>query len=86
MVIEANCAKEELKEKLKKKDEDLKRQEQNLIDWEHHLDVREWRIDNDDDGLSKLMKDLRVKEGVIDTKNDELRKMKREMDEHIFFC
>ena len=69
MVIEANCAKEELKEKLKKKDEDLKRQEQNLIDWEHHLDVRERRIDNDDDGLSKLIKDLRVKESVIVNKD-----------------
>ena len=41
MVFDAKHEKEELKEKLKKKDEDLKKQEKNLIDWEHHLDVRE---------------------------------------------
>ena len=40
-MFNAKCEKEELKEKLKKKDEDLKKQEKNLIDWEHHLDVRE---------------------------------------------
>ena len=84
MVIEANCAKDELKEKLKKKVEELKRQEQTLTDWEHHLDVRERRMDNDDDGLSKLMKDLRVKESVIVNKDDEIIRMKHEMDDHIF--
>ena len=30
------------------------------------------------------MKDLRVKDSVIDTKNDEIRRMMRDMDEHIF--
>ena len=84
MVFDAKCEKEELKEKLKKKDEDLKKQEQNLKDWEHHLDVRERQIDNEDESLSKLIKDLRVKDSVIDIKNDELRRMKREMDECIY--
>ena len=55
MVLSANKAKDELKEKLKNKVEELKRQEQNLADWEHHLDVRERKLDNDDDGLSKLI-------------------------------
>ena len=83
MVIEANRAKDELKEKLKKKVEDLKRQEQTLADWEHHLDVRERRLDKDDDGLSKLMRDLRVKESVIFNKDDEIRRMRCEMDNHV---
>ena len=30
------------------------------------------------------MKELRVKDSVIDMKNDELRRMKREMDERIY--
>ena len=70
MVLSANKAKDELKEKLKKKVEELKREQQNLADWEHHLDVREQKLDNDDDGLSKLMRDLRVKESVRVTKDD----------------
>ena len=40
MVLSANKAKDELKEQLKKKVEELKRQEQNLKDWQHHLDLR----------------------------------------------
>ena len=83
MIIEANRAKDELKEKLEKKVEDLKRQEQTLADWEHHLDVHERWLDNDDDGLSKLMRDLRLKESVIVNKDDEIRRMRREMDNHI---
>ena len=38
------------------------------MDWEHHVDIRERQIDNQDDGLSKLMKDLRVKDSVIMTR------------------
>ena len=83
MVLSANRAKDELKEKLKKKVEELKRQEQILADWEHHLDVRERKLDDDDDGLSKLMRDLRVKESVIVTKDDEIRRMRHEMDNHV---
>ena len=30
------------------------------------------------------MKDLRVKDSVIDTKNDEIRRMKCEMYEHVY--
>ena len=83
MVLSANGAKDELKEKLKKKVEELKRQEQNLADWEHHLDVRERRLDNDDDRLSKQMQDLRVKESVIVNKDDEIRRMRCEIDNNI---
>ena len=30
------------------------------------------------------MKDLRVKDGVIDSKNDEIRGLKHEMDERVY--
>ena len=48
LLISANKAKDELKEQLKKKVEELKRQEQNLQDWQHHLDVRERKLDDGD--------------------------------------
>ena len=34
--------------------------------------------------MSKMMKDLRIKDGVIDSKNDEIRGLKREMDERVY--
>ena len=52
MVLSAIKAKDELKEQLKKKVEELKRQEQNLKDWQHHLDIRERKLDDGDEGLS----------------------------------
>ena len=39
MVISAKKARDELKEQLKKKVEELRRQEEALKDWQHHLDV-----------------------------------------------
>ena len=83
MVILANKAKDELKEKLKKKVEELKRQEQNLIDLLHHLDVRERRLDNDDDGLTKLMRELRVKETAVVYKDAKICRMRHEMDDNV---
>ena len=83
MVLSANKARDELKEKLKKKVEELKRQEQNLKDWQHHLDVCERKLDNDDEGLTKLMRELRVKETTIVDKDAEIRRMKREMDNSV---
>ena len=41
MVFDARREKEELKMELKKRNEEWLKQEQNLRDWEHHLDIRE---------------------------------------------
>ena len=84
IVFDARHEKEELKMELKKKNEEWLKQERNLRDWEHHLDVRERQIDNKDDSVSKMMKDLRIKDDVIDSKNDEIRGLKCEMDERVY--
>ena len=34
--------------------------------------------------MSKIMKDLRIKDDVINSKNDEIRGLKREMDERVY--
>ena len=62
MVISANKARDEMKEQLKKKVEELRRQEVVLGDWQHHLDVRERKLDDGDEGLLNLMRELYVKE------------------------
>ena len=40
MVLSATKARDEMKEQLKRKVEELKRKEEALLDWQHHLDVR----------------------------------------------
>ena len=84
MVFDARRKEEELKRELKDRNEQWLKQERNLRDWEHHLDVRERQIDNKDDSASKMMKNLRIKDNMIDSKNDEIRGLKREMDERVY--
>ena len=54
-----------------------------MQDREHLLNVRERRIDVSDDHMSKLMKDLRIKEDKIDSQSNEIRQLKREIDESV---
>ena len=84
MVFDARRREEELKRELKDRNDQWLKQERNLRDWEHHLDVRERQIDNKDDSVSKMMKDLRIKDDMIDSQNDEIRGLKREMDERVY--
>ena len=44
------------------------------------MDVQECKLDDGDEGLSKLMRELRVKETTIVDKDAEIRRMKRELD------
>ena len=76
MVLSATKARDEMKEKLKRKVEELVRKEAALLDWQHHLDVRERKLDDGDEGLSNLMRELRVKETEIVDKDAEIRRMK----------
>ena len=43
-----------------------------MKEWEAHLDIRERKLDNKDSGVERMMKDLRIKEDEIDSKNAEI--------------
>ena len=51
MVLLATKARDEMKEQLKRKVEELVRKEAALLDWQHNLDVRERKLDDGDEGL-----------------------------------
>ena len=83
MVLSLTKDRDEMKEKLKRKVDELVRKEAALLDWQHHLDVRERKLDDGDEGLSNLMRELRVKETEIVDKDAEIRRMKKELDNHV---
>ena len=83
MVLSVTKARDEMKEQLKRKVEELKRKEEALLDWQHHLDVRERKLDDGDEGLSNLMRELRVKETVIVDKDIEIRRIRKELDDSV---
>ena len=83
MVLSLTKEKDEMKEKLKRKVEELVRKEAALLDWQHHLDVREWKLDDGYEGLSNLMRELRVKETEIVDKDAEICRIKKDLDNHV---
>ena len=84
MVFDARQKEDEAKREWKDRNEQWLKQERNLREWEAHLDIRERQLDNKDDGVAKMMKDLRIKDDEIDSKNDEIRGLKHEMDERVY--
>ena len=84
IVFDARRKDDEAKREWKDRNEQWLKQERNLRDWEAHLDIRERQLDNKDDGVARMMKDFRIKDDEIYSKNDEIRGLKREMDERVY--
>ena len=76
MVCEARRREDDLRQELRDRNEQWQKEERNLQDWEHLLNVRERQIEVSDDHMSKLMKDLRLKDDKIDSQSDKIRQLK----------
>ena len=83
MVCESRRREDDMRKELRDKVEQLRKEEQNLEDWEHYLNVQERRIKVSDEHLSQLMKDLHLKNDKIDSQIDEICQLKRDIDEGI---
>ena len=83
MLLSAEKARDEMKDQLKKKVEVLIRKEACLLEWQHVLDVRERKLDDGDEGLSNLMRELCMKETVIVDKDIEIRRIRKELDDSV---
>ena len=83
MLLSAEKARDEMKDQLKKKVEVLIRKEAGLLEWQHVLDVRERKLDDGDEGLSNLMRELRVKETVIVDTDIEIPRIRKELDDSV---
>ena len=84
IVCDGRRREEDLKKELKDRNKQWRKEEKNLRDWEHYLNVRERKIEVKDDGVSKLMKDLRIKNDKIDSQSDEIRGLRCEIDERVY--
>ena len=72
MVFDARRREDDLRRECKDRNEQWLKRERNLKEWEAHLDIRERKLDNKDSGVERMMKDLRIKEDEIDSKNAEI--------------
>ena len=59
------------------------RMDRGFKEWEADFDRREKKISNHDDGMEKMMRDLKIREEQIVTKNVEIEGLKSEVAEMV---
>ena len=83
LLLSAEKSKDEMRDKLRHKVEMLVRREAGLLEWQNALDTRERKIDSGEEGLSNLMRELRVKDTLIVDKDIEIRRVKKELEDSV---
>ena len=83
MIFGAREREEEIRQEVKDRKEEWRKKESDLKDWEHDLEVRERRLCSQDEGLIQMMKDLRVKEGAIADREEEIKCLRNELEERV---
>ena len=83
MLFTARTREEEMKQECKERDEEYFKKERDLKDWESRLEIRELKLGNADDGITKMMRELRVRETEIETRDEEIKSLKNEIEEQV---
>ena len=86
MVVEERKKKEEFRRECEEKQKMWMRMDRGFKEWEADLDRREKKISNHDDGMEKMMRDLKIREDQIVTKNVEIEGLKNEVAEMVDFA
>ena len=81
LLIDAEQRKEEYKDRLRFKVDELKRKEENLIMWEDNVANREWKVENNEDNIVSLMREIKLKDILLADKTNELNKKNRELED-----
>ena len=83
LLLSAEKSRDELRDQLKYKVEMLARKEESLLEWQNTLVTRESKIESGEESLCSMMCELRVKDMLLGDKDDEIRKVKREMEDSV---
>ena len=69
---------EDYRNRLRFKVEDARRKEQSLVEWEDAIAYREYKLENKEDDIVSLMRELKLKEVLLLEKTAEVTKHKRQ--------
>ena len=83
MYIGAEQKMEDYKNRLRFKVEDARRKEQDLIVWEDAIAYREWKLENKEDDIVSLMRELKLKDVLLLDKTAEVTKYKRQAEDSV---
>ena len=83
LLLSAEKSRDEMRDQLRHKVETLVRREAGLLEWQNALDTRERKIDSGEEGLSNLMRELRVKDTLLVDKDIEIRRVRKELEDSV---
>ena len=81
LLIDAEQKRDEYQDRLRFKVDALKRKEEDLLGWENEVANREWKLENSEDNLSSMMRELKLKDILLADKTNELKKKNRELED-----
>ena len=61
----------------------MKRKEEELLGWENEVANCEWKLENSEDNLTSMMRELRLKDILLADKNNEIKKKDRELEDQV---
>ena len=83
MYIGAEEKMEDYRNRLRFKVEDARRKEQSLVEWEDAIAYREYKLENQEDSIVSLMRELKLKEVLLLEKTAEVTKYKRQAEDAV---
>ena len=83
MYIGAEQKMEDYRNRLRFKVEDARRKEQSLVEWEDAIAYREYKLENKEDDIVSLMRELKLKEVLLLDKTAEVTKYKRQAEDAV---
>ena len=83
MYIGAEQKMEDYRNRLRFKVEDARCKEQDLVVWEDNIAYREWKLENKEDDIVSLMRELKLKDVLLLDKMAEVTKYKRQAEDSV---
>ena len=81
LYLSAEQKRDQLRDQLKFKVDQLARKEEGLLEWQDALATRESKLESGEDSLCGMMRELRVKDMLLADKDIEIRKKDRELED-----
>ena len=75
MLMDAEQKKEDYKNRLRFKVDEVKRKEEDLIMWEDTVANREWKVEHSEDNIVSPMRELKLKDIMLLDKTAEVNKL-----------
>ena len=83
LLLAAEQKRDEFRDRLKFKVDQLNRKEEGLLEWENEVANREWKLEHGEDNLCSMMRELRVKDMLLADKDSEIKKKDRQLEDQV---